>query len=835
MKRIALHGFHLRHRSKVFAALALLVAPVLALIVAACVQRLPAELATPIPEHSIRIEDRRGQLLREVRSPSGTLLQWVPLASIPSELRTLLLATEDRRFNSHCGLDVLALSRATFNNVYRGRVTSGASTLTMQLARALRPHRRNLWGKFVEMALALRIEASLPKTRILEEYLNRVDFGPNLRGIGAASQGYFGKSPNALSLSQSALLVGLLKGPSAYALDRHPERAIARRNRELERAVELHWIARDAMERARAETLQLDQRRSVFAAPHFVSALIQGQLSSLSWGIGGAETKDASRIKVTLDSELQRAAETAVSSIVLTLSKRHVSAAAALVVDNATGDVLAYVGSPNFYDADNQGQVDGVRALRQPGSTLKPFVYAAAFKELGYTAATVLPDLPLSVDTEIGKYSPRNFDDRFRGPVRLREALGNSLNVPAVHVATELGPPTLLRVLHALGFDSLEQKPEYYGPAIALGDGEVTLVELVRAYATLARGGISLPLRAVLEQSIARQTPKGVVNETRPYAVPEGDRVMDVSTATVITDILKDKTARVASFGARSLLEFDFEVAAKTGTSKGFRDNWVVGYCHRYTVGVWAGNFDGSSMQQVSGITGAAPIFHAILAAAMGDKSDVGLPVAIGMYDKKETEYKLGVKRVSICPISGQAVGPDCPHAIFEFVPVAEALPLCQWHQTLTVDRHNGMLAGPSCTGQDVVRKRFEIFPPEYSAWAKSAGHVLPPDEYSPNCPALRAESNDAVAMVRILEPSDGSRFVIDPDRDPSLQALQIAVAAPLATAEIGLEVDGKVIARASRPFVFQWLLQSGPHRFVAVGPRGERSEAVGIEVRDSR
>jgi penicillin-binding protein 1C len=636
----------------------------LSLVTTACFLKLPAALKEGPPEHSIRIEDCNGHLLREVRSKTGALSQWVPLSALPPSLPRALVAVEDRRFFSHKGVDPVAVLRAAAQAMLQRRIVSGASTLTMQLARSLQPHRRSFWAKYREMALALRIEASVSKRRILEEYLNRVDFGPNLRGIGAAAQGYFGKPVFALSLGEVALLVGMPQGPSVYALNRHPERALHRRNRVLDRLSELQLEPNDAIEQARSEPLHLDQRRPAFGAPHFVSALVHGAFSKIHLGIDGTETRGASRIRTTLDPILQRATETAISSVVATLHSHAVRSAAAIVVDNASGDVLAYVGSPNFYDESQQGQVDGVRALRQPGSTLKPFVYAGALEELGYTAATVLPDLELHIATEVGDYCPRNFDDKYRGPVRLREALGNSLNVPAVYAAVQLGPPTLLRMLHAFGFDSLNQRPEYYGPALALGDGEVTLIELVRAYATLARGGAELLLRVVSELDGASHNNHDVLAETRKFESVSEARVVSPATAAIITDILKDKTARAASFGLQSALQFDFEVAAKTGTSKGYRDNWVVGYSHRVTVGVWVGNFDGSPMRQVGGITGAAPIFHAILDAAMAATNDLGLPIANGDYDNKKSQTATGTRRVEICPVSGQAIGPDCPHAI---------------------------------------------------------------------------------------------------------------------------------------------------------------------------
>ncbi len=828
-------GVNWRLRSLgVLIAVALLVPP-LALAVAACFVSLPQEFIDRPPEQSMRFEDREGHLLREVRSDSGALSQRAAISTLPPILPKALVAIEDRRFFLHPGVDPLAVLRATLQAIAHGRIISGASTLTMQLARTLRPHKRNFWGKCQEMALALRIEASVSKNRILEEYLNRVDFGPNLRGITAAAQGYFGKPVSALSLGEGALLVGLPQGPSVYALDRHPERALARRDRVLRRLAETSQATQTDIELALAEPLHIEKRRPAFGAPHFVAALVQGSLSEYQLGLDRAWIKGTSRIRTTIDPDLQRATETALSTTMAALRANHVTAAAAILIDNATGDVLAYVGSPDFYDQQHQGQVDGVRARRQPGSTLKPFVYAAAFEELGYTAATVLPDLELHIRTEVGEYSPRNFDEKFRGPVRLREALGNSLNIPAVYTATQLSAPTLLRILHGFGFDSLNQRPEFYGPALALGDGEVALVELVRAYSTLARGGIALPVRFVVQADIERRDRDGIRIETRKIEPGSEVRVMSQQTSDVITDILKDKTARAATFGMQSSLQFEFDVAAKTGTSKGFRDNWVVGYSRQFSVGVWVGNFDGSSMRQVGGITGAAPIFHAILDAAMSSKSGAGLPVSNGEYDNKGNGGRTGLRRVEICPISGQAIGQDCPHGITEFVPESLTLPTCQWHQTLTLDRRNGLLAGSDCPSIHTVSKSFEIFPSEYLAWAKTTGHRLAPEEYSPNCPKVGQQSGATDdSHLRIVQPSSASKFVIDPDRDPSLQSLDISVVAPPGTQEVALEVDGKSFMRSARPFAFHWKLFAGHHQFVAIGARAERSEPVEIEVRAS-
>jgi penicillin-binding protein 1C len=823
-------------------AIVLALSPVAALFVTAFFTSLPSELRTPEPQQSLRVEDRDGHLLRQVRTSNGALAQWVPLSEMSPTLPRLLVAVEDRRFYYHPGVDPIAVLRAAAGNTWRLRVFSGASTITMQLARNLQPHQRSAWGKWLEMALALRIELSLSKARILEEYLNRVDFGPNLRGIGAAARGYFGKPVAALSLGEMALLVGMPQGPSAYALHRYPARAAARRDRVLRVCTSAQIAPADAIANARTEPIQLQQQQPVFGAPHLIATLLGGQSGILKDGFAGTEARFTARIRTTLDPVLQRAAETALAVTIPTLATHHVTSGSALVLDNDTGEILAYVGSPDFFNNEIRGQVDGVRALRQPGSTLKPFVYAAALDELGYTPATVLPDLELHLATSTGDYAPRNFDDKFHGPVRLREALGNSLNIPAVHVAAQLGAGTVLRVLHAFGFDSLRQQPDYYGPAVALGDGEVTLLELVRAYASLARAGQTVPVHAVLEWEGLGLSPVTRKPALHRYQPPEVARAISPTTATLITDILADNRARSASFGLESALHFESAVAAKTGTSKGYRDNWVVGYSKRVTVGVWVGNSDGSPMREVSGITGAGPIFRAIMEAVLARYVDAE-PLTLlrtapsiafmGVQDPEQAPGLGYLQRVEICPLSGQLRNASCPHGLQEYVPKDITLPTCTWHRKLPIDRRNGLLAGSSCPSSFVIEHEFEVLPDEYRNWLRTQGRTLPPDRYSPNCPEPESPL-PSEEPISIAQPNDGSRYVIDPERAASLQVLMVTVVAPASSHGLLLEVDGTIVDRAARGSELRWRLQPGDHQLVALDESGHRSKSVRVQVRSA-
>ncbi len=582
----------------------------------------PIELRAPAAS-SIRIYDRSGGVLREVRADDGARAQTRPLASFPKHVRDAVLAAEDRRFESHPGIDPLAVVRAIVSNITHQRIVSGASTITMQLARTLRPHRRSFLGKLQEAALALRIEASLSKDEILEAYLNRVTYGPNVRGYAAASEAYLGAPPNAISVAGAALIAGLPRGPSLYAIDKHPDLAKQRRDRVLHRMADASMLSEEELALALDEPVVRRNDKPISGAPHFTRALVAGTLAPLqSNDVASAltERRELSELRTTIDPVLQREAEAAVRRTMASLVRKHASAAAVVVLENPTGDVLAWIGSPDFYGDESLGQNDGVLAKRQPGSALKPFVYAEAIERHGYTNATILPDVELHVPLPNGgDYAPRNYDGRERGPVKLREALANSLNIPAVYTIQQIGVAPVLERLRALGMESLTEDAEHYGPALALGDGEVPLLELANAYATLARGGIRLPVRTL------RALSRGDV-EVRFTDVAPGRRVIEENTATLLTDILSDPHARMAAFGDQNALEFPFPVAAKTGTSKGYRDNVTVGYTRDVTVAVWVGNFDGSPMEDVSGITGAGPLFHDVMEAATRARPPVTEP-----------------------------------------------------------------------------------------------------------------------------------------------------------------------------------------------------------------
>jgi penicillin-binding protein 1C len=513
-----------------------------------------------------------------------------------------------------------------------------------------------------------------------------------------------------------------------------------------------------------------------------------------------------SELQTTLDSALQREIEALVKDASQRLRAYDATAAAAIVVDNASGDVLAYVGAPDFFSAQALGQNDGVFALRQPGSTLKPFVYALAL-ERGMTPASLVPDVALHFPSAGGDYAPRNYDGRFHGPIRVREALASSLNVPAVYLADSLGVPAVLQYLRRLGFDSLSRDAQHYGAALALGDGEVHLAALASAYAALANGGMRRPLRFVVAA-------RDATGSRHAFAVPAGEQVIARRAAEQITHILADDVARAASFGRDSALAFPFAAAAKTGTSKGFRDNWAVAYTRERTVAVWVGNFDGRPLRGSSGITGAGPLLHATLQAAMRGVTSQPL-VDAGAYATRE-----------ICPLSGLLPSDACPHRVIERFTVDQAPSTsCDMHVRLWVDAGNGLRSRAECPGS--TPGVFESYPQQFLSWAASSGRPIAPAEWSPRCASARASGVRAVPEVAY--PPDGSRFFLDPSL-PSGQQQLVFVARSTSQAGLRFVLNGRVFA-ASSARTLGWPLQRGRHRLHVEDRVGGASVPVSFDV----
>ncbi len=754
---------------------------------------LPSELAQDAgsdepASNSLRVLSRNGEPLAHLRTGDGKRHIQLPLADFGDKLPTALIAAEDRRFYEHHGVDVLATGRAFFGSLAARRVVSGASTLSQQLARTVTRAPRTFSSKFDVIALALRIEQELTKEQILEAYLNRVEFGPNIEGAEAGALHYFGKRARQLSWAEAAALASLPRGPSLYDPRKGTEKLLKRRNRVLDRMAANGSLSESDAASAKLEPIRIASPAQLGSAPHFVNALLAGP-DPCATALQGRESFPAETavVHTTLDGDLQSEIEASTRRIVASVRDKSISAASVVVLDNTNGEVLAYVGSPDASDEKSLGANDGVRAQRQPGSSLKPFVYGVGL-ESGLAANSLLPDVELSFAAGEGDFfRPQNYDRIFHGPVTMREALGNSFNVPAVWVAERVTPRAIQSRLLSLGFCSLTRPAEHYGVGIALGDGEVSLLELAVAYSALARGGERLPPRFVT----AFETGEGERN-TQPLASPNPP-AFKAETVAILTDMLADGRARRSSFGERTVFDLPMTVAAKTGTSKGYRDNIAVGFTTRVTVAVWVGNFDGSPMKGISGITGAGPIFREAMLAAERRFPSAG-----------EFKRPLDHELREVCALSGAPVGPHCPSHKQEWIVKGSTEETCTVHVQLPVDPTNSLLAGPDC--KDADPRTFERYPPLFHAWAEAAKRPVVPGP-SPRCPPPglpRASSRS----ITILYPEDGARFYLEQGR-----AAQIRVRAAFgAAADPGFQLDGQPL-RADRVGTALISLTPGVHQ----------------------
>ncbi len=757
----------------------------------------PDDLSAYTSTPSSKIYDRYGQLLFEMPPPYTGSHTPVTLDAIPPYLIQATIATEDATFYSNPGMDLRGILRAVWINVQGGE--AGGSTITQQLVRTVmfsadERVERTLYRKLRELILAIRITRRYTKDAILNLYLNETYYGNMAYGVEAAAQAYFSKSARDLDLAECALLAGLPQAPALYNPLEAFDAAKARQAVVLDLMVKQGYIsARDA-ELARAEPLDFAAAPFPIRAPHFVM-LVRGQLER-ELGLARVQAGGLN-VYTTLDLDLTDTARDAIRHHLELLAVchydpvcppggRNVRNAALVALDPQTGEVVAMVGSPDYFSARIAGAVNGATALRQPGSSIKPLTYATAFEQaaLGqgdFTPATMLLDVRTAFVTREGTpYVPLNYDLIFRGPVRLREALASSYNLIAVKVLDAIGVDALTEMARRLGITTFDD-PDRIGLAIGLGGGEVRLLELTAAYAAFANGGYAVQPRMIQRVEDADGAvlwgPRGGV----------GDRALDARVAYLITDILSDDLARLPTFGEGSVLNLSRPAAVKTGTTTDFRDNWTVGYTPQLVVGVWVGNADNETMKEVTGITGAAPIWRDAMEAALK-----GQPVQT--FARPD-----GLVDVEVCALSGELPGSDCPHRIVEtFIAGTEPDTVCQVHQ-----RIDGVV--------------YTILPPEAQAWARE--HNLPQPPMQGPQPTTR---------LRITSPDAGAVYRIDPAQPRETQRIDISVAVDAYFEQIELLIDGLPLAiLTAPPYTHLWQLEPGSHTFSAVGRTLDGMEIV--------
>ena len=770
-----------------------------------------------------QILSREGEVLQRVRTDATVRRgQWVPLADISPALRTALVLSEDKRFFEHSGVDWRAASAAAWGNLWNQR-TRGASTITMQLAGLLDgdwrqgPGGRTVAQKLGQTVAAQVLDRRWRKDQVLEAYLNLVPFRSELVGIDALSRTLFGKAAHGLDDREAAVAAALVRAPNARpALVAQRACGVLRDMQALPpKKPAAQAAARGAappiaavpveVPAPRVDCDALDvyttaalQRRAFDAsegvAPHFARHLLRQQFKD---GAGPVPE----RVPTTLRAPLQRFAVQSLQQHLRELRGRNVEDGAVLVLDNATGAVLAWVGSSG--QLSQASEVDGVLALRQPGSTLKPFLYAQAIEQRRLTAASLVDDSPAHIATAGGLYIPQNYDRQFKGWVSVRTALAASLNVPAVRTLVMVSPDAFHRQLRAVGMP-LRESGDYFGYSLALGSPEVPLLHLTNAFRTLANGGrlSSITLAAPAAGRLPVFTPG-----------------LDARAAFIVGDILSDGNARARTFGTDSVLATRFWTAVKTGTSKDMRDNWAVGWSERYTVGVWVGNASGSAMHDVSGTSGAAPIWAAVMGflharePSRAPKAPAGLvraPVRFG-----------AAAAVDAVPrgVSAGRVAGASPSTGAGAVEARQLLEAARDEWFVQGTQQTLFAIDSGADSADTASARGQKGPKNGTS---SPAHPAATATAAANAAATGASSGPA---ARITAPAPGTIVALDPDIPPERQRLQFT-----ATGQGVLwRMDGKPLGRGAR---LAWLPWPGRHVVQLTDARGEVLDEIRIEVR---
>lgn len=769
---------------------------------------------------AVEFRDRNGLSLGTILSRDQDHTAVVPLDQISPHFLHAILAAEDGEFYHHGALEMRAIMRSLIQAIEAKRIVSGASTITMQLARMLEPNPRTLPAKFQEIWLSWRLAAGMSKDEILAAYINRLPMGGNIYGLEAAARIYFGMPASELNVAQASLLAGLPNNPNYLNPYYYWDAAKRRQIYVLKRMVEDGYITATQADQAYDEAISLlPRQQGIFAAPHFLF-LVANQLPS----------EHPSQIRTTIDRPLQEFVEAQVQQVVRDLAPKNVHHAAAIVIHNKSGEVYAYVGSPDYFSEAELGRNDGVQALRQPGSTLKPFLYQLALEQRIIRPNTVLADIPTYYAIPGARlYSPTDYSETFLGPVRIRVALANSLNIPAVRVLEKVGVSNFLQHLHQLGFEHLTQSPEHYGLGLTLGSGEVSLWELARAYLTLARLGESTSVVTTLSSPSPNRDDLSVYRKQRrqgrqeskqlsdhqaskqrplfnlPYSKAKGEQpnnlkhsnleLSTLSTWALITDILSDPQARAQGFGVDSVLNLPFPAAVKTGTSSNFRDTWTVGFTKKYTVATWVGNFNGEPMEQVSGVIGAAPLWHRIMLHLHQSQEPAPFQAPPGLVQRP------------VCALSGLRPTPACPTVVEEyFYP----------DDLQDYERQSDTFYQITSVGANQQSPQYIVnLPDQYNEWL-----------------ARQPQGNLAPGKLKILSPREGDLYVLyptesDQDTNSAVQRLEFKVAG-LKSESVDWWLNGEKLTTNSSNSFF-WPL--GPGDWTLEVKSGDISDRVTFKV----
>jgi len=783
---------------------------------------LPTSYMTP----SVRITDRNGLLLYEIIPHTGGRNTVLNIDNIPQCLKDATIAVEDKNFYTNPGVDLTGIARALWINIEGGETIAGGSTITQQVARNLLLNQnerteRTLRRKLREAVLAWQMTRKLSKDEILALYLNQINYGGMAYGIEAASQTYFGKAATDLLLPECAMIAGLPQAPGVYNPFTNPDLAKQRQSIVLGLMEKQSYITHEERVNAESTPLSYNPVPYPIEAPHFIW-IVKDQIDQLI-SAGTLNTRQSLTVRTTLDLDTQYFAEEILKRRIAGFKNevgalsQNVNNAALVVIDPHTGEILALVGSADYFDESIDGALDMAIAPRQTGSVFKPFIYALALDPThtdAWTAATPIMDVSTTFTLRDGTpYTPVNYDGFEHGPVSVREALASSLNIPAVKTLQSVGIENTIDLAYRLGITSLSEAGQY-DLSLALGGGQVSLLQLSTAFGTLANNGYYSGNTSVLHINDADGNLLYKPDDKPPL------QIFDPRVTWLISDILSDDSARSIGFGPNSTLKLDRTAAVKTGTTTNFHDNWTIGYTPDLVVGVWVGNSGYEAMHNVTGLTGAAPIWNEVMRGLLQGHPDQ--PFA----------RPAGLTQVEVCDLSGLLPTSACQHTRTEwFITGTEPTQSDSTYQQVWIDTLTNSIANDSTP----IERRKSItvlnLPVEAQTWAHSQGLLLLAD-YSQASENISLQENQLV----LLSPYPNTTYRIDPNFDPASQQIQIEAAARQGISQVTIWVDGNLLTTlSSPPYQAWWTLSAGEHRFWVEGVNANaervKSDVVTITV----
>lgn len=765
----------------------------------------------------LKIYDRNNILLANLFPEYGGFYKEVKYSDLPQNLIEAVISAEDKNFFKHKGIDYKAILRAFISNLLNRKIVSGGSTITQQLSKSIINRERNYINKFYEALDSIRLEKNLTKEEILTEYLNRIFFGNNCYGIGAAAELYFKKEVKDLNINESVILASIIKSGTKFNPYKYEERLHLRKIYVLGQMKNNNYIKEEEYNNHINEniTIYKNKEKYTFKAPHFVM-YIKDSLDKLKYS-------NITEVKTTLDYKMQKEASLVISNASQSLHSFNVRNISCVILNAKTGEVLSMIGSMDYFDKETDGSVNGAIALRQPGSALKPFLYAYLFDK-GESPASVIGDIKTYINSPGGDYIPENFDRKYRGPVTIRDALANSLNIPAVRWLSKYSLKDFQNILLKSGLRSIDKNPDYYGYSLVLGSAEVRLIDLASAYTIFPNSGIFINHYSAV--SLKKENGEIFYFPKKSYT---HKRVISEESAYLINKILSDRNARMGSFRSYRGLIYPFSIAIKTGTSKGSRDAWAIGYTKDYIVGLWLGDFKGSEMINITGGNGAVPILYDLF--SMLNKS------------QKETKWhkpKDIIER-EICLISGKLRGEFCKETRLEEFSISNVV-------KDECDVHNLYIKINSDGSFD--KKVFLNLPSEYNYWLKERQIEKPTSEWimAKNTYAYNVNQinnlnnlnslnnqNKINERISITSPTDNSIYKIDSTLPLEYQNIFISSYIPKNIIEANLYCNEEIIANIEelKNGSVIWNLKKGDYTFYikAINSNGNDIKSPNINI----